>query len=171
MIHIVDNTLRDGSYVVDFNFTEAQTRAVCKGLDELGFSWLEVGHGLGLGAWNKKEFGLAKVNDIDSIVAELPVEKQTQAKRILHKVAPIVMSWNDRLEITVYGKHFPQSNIIDILQYLLRVPGADIPPLGEAAFREAIQNTGGIPLSGIRKTKSQQGKGTKRKLVGDWISY
>lgn len=111
------------------------------------------------------------VNDIDSIVAELPVEKQTQAKRILHKVAPIVMSWNDRLEITVYGKHFPQSNIIDILQYLLRVPGADIPPLGEAAFREAIQNTGGIPLSGIRKTKSQQGKGTKRKLIGDWISY
>jgi len=69
MIHVVDNTLRDGSYVVDFNFSETQTSTVCQGLDDLGFSWIEVGHGLGLGAWNKKEFGLAKVNDKDLISA------------------------------------------------------------------------------------------------------
>jgi hypothetical protein len=111
------------------------------------------------------------VNDIDSIVAELPVEKQTQAKRILHKLSPMVMSWNERLEITVYGKHFPHSNIIDILRYLLKVPGADRPPIAEAAFREAIQNTGDIPMSGIKKTKIQKGTGTKRKIIDNWISY
>lgn len=111
------------------------------------------------------------VHDIDSIISELPFEKHHQAKRILHKLSPTVMSWNDRMEITVYGKHFPHSNIIDILQYLLRVPGADIPPIGEAAFREAIQNTGNIPMSGIRKTKIQEGKGAKRKLTDNWVSY
>lgn len=69
MIHIVDNTLRDGSYVIDFNFTENQTSIVCEGLDRLGFSWIEVGHGLGLGAWNKKEFGKEKVSDSKLIEA------------------------------------------------------------------------------------------------------
>lgn len=63
MIHFVENTLRDGSYVIDFQFNGKQTYQITKGLHELGFQNIEVGHGLGLGAWNQPKIGLAKEND------------------------------------------------------------------------------------------------------------
>lgn len=63
MINIVENTLRDGSYVIDFQFDKYQTSNITKRLSELGFNMIEVGHGLGLGAWNKPLAGLSKEND------------------------------------------------------------------------------------------------------------
>jgi 4-hydroxy-2-oxovalerate aldolase len=63
MLTIVENTLRDGSYVIDFQFDKSQTADITKGLAHLGFEFIEVGHGLGLGAWNKPETGLAKESD------------------------------------------------------------------------------------------------------------
>lgn len=53
MVTINENTLRDGSYTVDFNITEKQTRDVTSALDKAGFSIIEVGHGLGSGAYRK----------------------------------------------------------------------------------------------------------------------
>ena len=47
---ILDVTLRDGSYAVDFQFSAADTRNICDELDGAGFALIEVGHGLGLGA-------------------------------------------------------------------------------------------------------------------------
>lgn len=47
---LLDCTLRDGSYVLDFQFTEGDTRAIAEALDSTGFRYIEVGHGLGLGA-------------------------------------------------------------------------------------------------------------------------
>jgi 4-hydroxy 2-oxovalerate aldolase len=43
-------TLRDGSYAVDFKFTENDTAVLARVLGQLGFRWIEVGHGVGLGA-------------------------------------------------------------------------------------------------------------------------
>ncbi|MBC7759655.1 MAG: 4-hydroxy-2-oxovalerate aldolase [Phormidesmis sp. FL-bin-119] len=63
MITIVENTLRDGSYVVDFQIDEKQTADIAGGLSKLGFEYIEVGHGLGLGAWNKSASGLSKESD------------------------------------------------------------------------------------------------------------
>ncbi|MCW7482140.1 beta/alpha barrel domain-containing protein [Leptospira kanakyensis] len=63
MITIIENTLRDGSYVIDFQFGKSETSTISRGLYDLGFDYIEVGHGLGLGAWNKKECGLAKTDD------------------------------------------------------------------------------------------------------------
>ena len=47
---ILDCTVRDGNYAVDFKFTEADTALLVGQLARLGFPWIEVGHGLGLGA-------------------------------------------------------------------------------------------------------------------------
>jgi 4-hydroxy-2-oxovalerate aldolase len=69
MINIVENTLRDGSYVLDFQINKYQTANITKGLFDLGFQYIEVGHGLGLGAWNKADIGLAKEDDITYIRA------------------------------------------------------------------------------------------------------
>jgi len=49
-IALVDCTLRDGSYQVSFGFTAAQTGNLVQRLEAAGIDWIEVGHGLGLGA-------------------------------------------------------------------------------------------------------------------------
>lgn len=47
---ILDCTLRDGAYIVDFQFTSEDTQRIAKRLDDLGIPLIEVGHGVGLGA-------------------------------------------------------------------------------------------------------------------------
>jgi 4-hydroxy 2-oxovalerate aldolase len=49
-VEILECTLRDGSYAVDFKFTERDTLILAGVLAKLGFKWIEVGHGVGLGA-------------------------------------------------------------------------------------------------------------------------
>jgi 4-hydroxy 2-oxovalerate aldolase len=49
-VEILECTLRDGSYAIDFKFTERDTLLLAGVLAKLGFRWIEVGHGLGLGA-------------------------------------------------------------------------------------------------------------------------
>jgi 4-hydroxy-2-oxovalerate aldolase len=47
---IFDVTIRDGSYVIDFQFRPEDVRLLCQSLDRSGFRYIEVGHGLGLNA-------------------------------------------------------------------------------------------------------------------------
>ena len=49
-VEILECTLRDGSYAVDFKFTENDTAVMAGVLARLGFRWIEIGHGIGLGA-------------------------------------------------------------------------------------------------------------------------
>jgi 4-hydroxy-2-oxovalerate aldolase len=49
-IELLECTLRDGSYAIDFKFTENDTAVLAGVLGQLGFRWIEVGHGVGLGA-------------------------------------------------------------------------------------------------------------------------
>ena len=53
MVEINENTLRDGSYKLDFDVTPQQTFEITKALDMAGFGIIEFGHGLGLGAYRK----------------------------------------------------------------------------------------------------------------------
>ena len=48
---LLDTTLRDGSYVIDFQFTAEDTSSLVVRLEETGFEFIEVGHGIGLGAY------------------------------------------------------------------------------------------------------------------------
>jgi len=68
MIRLVENTVRDGSYLVDFQFSLAQSNNICAGLDALGFEFIEVGHGLGLGASKKLPDMKACESDCDYIL-------------------------------------------------------------------------------------------------------
>lgn len=45
---IMDVTLRDGSYAINFQFSEYETENVCHGLYESGIDYIEIGHGVGL---------------------------------------------------------------------------------------------------------------------------
>lgn len=49
-LDVVETTLRDGNYVVDFQFTAEDTAWLCRELEDAGVRLIEIGHGLGLGA-------------------------------------------------------------------------------------------------------------------------
>jgi len=52
-IKILDTTLRDGSNAINFQFGKELTQNILSGLEKGGIEWIEMGHGLGLGATKK----------------------------------------------------------------------------------------------------------------------
>jgi 4-hydroxy 2-oxovalerate aldolase len=67
-VHLLDNTLRDGSYAVDFSFTADDTATICTGLEWAGVRYIEVGHGAGLGA-TARRFHPAAASDLEYLRA------------------------------------------------------------------------------------------------------
>ena len=61
-VKILECTLRDGSYAIDYQFTAEDTAIICTGLEAAGFDLIEIGHGLGLNASSIKH-GLAAASD------------------------------------------------------------------------------------------------------------
>lgn len=59
---VMEVTLRDGSYLINFEFTVADTELICGRLEEAGFRMIEVGHGIGLGA-QRAGMGQAAASD------------------------------------------------------------------------------------------------------------
>ncbi len=78
-VEILDCTLRDGSYVLNYNFNQFETSLISRLLFESGINYVEVGHGVGIGAnlKNGKSFcsdeeyieaaNLAKKNDSSKV--------------------------------------------------------------------------------------------------------
>ena len=60
-------TIRDGSYAIDFQFTQQDIRFLCEALQRLGFRYVEVGHGLGLNASSVKELCCASTSSTASV--------------------------------------------------------------------------------------------------------
>lgn len=69
-ITILDSTLRDGSYEVNFSFTAADTSLICQKLEDAGLGFIEVGHGLSMGARDHPEWaGLSRTSDEEYMIA------------------------------------------------------------------------------------------------------
>jgi 4-hydroxy-2-oxovalerate aldolase len=49
-MHILDCTIRDGGYAIDFQWARDEVEQIVRGLAGAGFEYIEVGHGMGLGA-------------------------------------------------------------------------------------------------------------------------
>nr|WP_321496419.1 hypothetical protein [uncultured Methanolobus sp.] len=67
-VNILETTLRDGSYAINFSFTSTDTSIICKELEEAGFEYIEIGHGVGLNASNRG-YGNAAETDEDYMIA------------------------------------------------------------------------------------------------------
>ena len=65
---ILECTLRDGSYAIDFQFSREDTFTIARRLDDLGFPYIEVGHGIGLGA-SRRNMGVAAATDEEYMAA------------------------------------------------------------------------------------------------------
>ncbi len=69
---ILECTLRDGSYAIDFQFTADDTSIVCAALEDAGFRMIEIGHGIGLGA-SSPQLGIAAATDEEYLKAAASV--------------------------------------------------------------------------------------------------
>lgn len=49
-LNILDVTIRDGSYLINFSYTPEQIAEIVRLLDEAGVSYIEASHGIGVGA-------------------------------------------------------------------------------------------------------------------------
>lgn len=76
-IQILETTLRDGSYAIDFRFTPKDTAIIASALEQVGFRLIEIGHGLGLHA---KEMGKgdAAATDAEYLETAVSVLKKAQ---------------------------------------------------------------------------------------------
>ena len=102
--------------------------------------------------------------DVHSILQHVSERNRPNASSILAKILHAgedTMSWNDRLEMTINREQFPNSNIIDLLQYVLGekiITGtADVPLAGKEFYTALIEM--GVPSSLLRIRKSQVGRG------------
>jgi len=75
-LEILECTLRDGSYPIDYQFTAKDTAIIGAALQNLGFKYIEVGHGLGLNASSSK----GKAAETDEIYLKTAQEVLTKAK-------------------------------------------------------------------------------------------
>ena len=73
---ILEVTLRDGSYVIDFKFTAKDTELIGKALEDVGFEMIEIGHGVGLGATKK---GIGKASESDETYLKVGSETFSKA--------------------------------------------------------------------------------------------
>lgn len=51
-VEVLECTLRDGSYSIDYQFTAEDTKLITAALADAGFRYIEIGHGIGLNASN-----------------------------------------------------------------------------------------------------------------------
>jgi len=76
-LKILDCTLRDGGYSLDFQFTVEDTVLVAAGLEEAGIPLIEVGHGLGLNA-SRRGYIHAAAEDEDYLKGVASVLKSSK---------------------------------------------------------------------------------------------
>jgi len=76
-LKILECTLRDGSYAIDYQFTAEDTAKVSKALEDVGFEYIEVGHGVGLGA---SEAGRGVSKETDEVYLKIAAETIKKAK-------------------------------------------------------------------------------------------
>lgn len=67
-INIIETTLRDGSYAINFKFTSQDTAIICRKLEESGFEYIEIGHGMGFNGTNT-ELGKSASTDEEYMIA------------------------------------------------------------------------------------------------------
>lgn len=76
-LQILETTLRDGSYAINFGFTSQDTALICKELEGAGFDFIEIGHGVGFNASNTG-YGKAVQTDEEYCKAAASVLKKAK---------------------------------------------------------------------------------------------
>lgn len=89
-IQILDTTLRDGNYAVNFKYSKKHIETIVHGLLDAGIKWIELGHGMSAGL--DKKFPTTTVEDINCY--EIAREIIGTKSNIGAIVAPALISYD-----------------------------------------------------------------------------
>jgi 4-hydroxy-2-oxovalerate aldolase len=108
----MDVTLRDGSYAVNFQFSEYETEKICKNLYNAGIEYIEIGHGMGLDA-SSNENGLALCSDDEYLMS---AQKSTPSAKYGMFCIPAYAKVESLEKMKEYGASFVRvgSNVTEI---------------------------------------------------------
>lgn len=101
-LQIMDVTLRDGSYAINFQFSEADTRKLCQKLFNAGIEYIEIGHGVGIGASSAKH-GEALCADEEYLKAASVIKGQAKYGMFC---IPEIAKLDDLYKLSEYGASF-----------------------------------------------------------------
>jgi 4-hydroxy 2-oxovalerate aldolase len=76
-VNLLETTLRDGSYAVNFQFTASDTATIAANLERTGVNFIEIGHGVGLHA---SESGKGMAVETDEAYLQATARVLTKAK-------------------------------------------------------------------------------------------
>jgi 4-hydroxy 2-oxovalerate aldolase len=160
---LLDCTIRDGSYAIDFKFTAADTALIAGALDAAGLRWIEVGHGLGLGA-SAAGKGRAGSQDLE-VVAR--TREQVQHARIGAFFIPGIGREQDLRDAAAAGLDFVRiGHDADTLDRVL--PFVDVArAAGLDVFVNAMKTYGVPPAEFARGAAAAQGAGAIGAYVVD----
>ena len=74
---VLESTLRDGSYAINFQFTVSDTATIAANLEKAGINFIEIGHGVGLHA---SESGKGTAIETDEAYLQAAAKVLTKAK-------------------------------------------------------------------------------------------
>lgn len=74
---LLDTTIRDGSYALDFKWTYEDVSKILTKVEKLGFEYIEIGHGLGLNA-SSAEHGYSFLSDLEYMESARTVLKKAK---------------------------------------------------------------------------------------------
>lgn len=112
---------------------------------------------------------IEKQKDISSITQLFPEKNQPFVANILQKILENqdLISWNEKQEVIISGTKIVESNIIDLMRYVMDgtiiTNESDLPP-GAALFVQALEDIK-IPFSWL-KLKRRSGR-----KISPWINY
>lgn len=114
MLKLLDTTLRDGSYVIDFQFTSNDTAVIAARLDEAGAHYIEVGHGLGLRAGSRPDMRQPEADEAYLEAAAAAVKRNKWGMFFIPGIGTL-----EDVELAArYGMHFIRvgTNVTEIEQ-------------------------------------------------------
>jgi 4-hydroxy-2-oxovalerate aldolase len=99
---ILETTLRDGSYAINYQFSSNDTAMICSNLEQAGFNYIELGHGVGLGASNR---GYGKALHSDEEYLKIAQDALNRANYGMFCI-PGIATLNDISMAQKYGMNF-----------------------------------------------------------------
>ncbi|EGN37325.1 hypothetical protein HMPREF0988_01732 [Lachnospiraceae bacterium 1_4_56FAA] len=101
---ILDTTIRDGSYAIDFKFSCKDVQNLVEKAEKIGIEYIEIGHGQGLNA-SSPEHGIALQSDEEYMKAARKVAGKAKLGffvfLVLHEWK--ILSWQRKTEWILYG--------------------------------------------------------------------
>ena len=127
---ILDTTIRDGSYSVDFKFTCSDIKNAVSKLVKLGIDHIEIGHGLGLNASSPKR-GISFCSD--EAYLDAAREVSTEAKIGMFCI-PGIAQKGDIAKAKAHGLSFVRigvtaDNVVEAIPYVDEACNNDVIPM------------------------------------------